>query len=221
MADFTGNFLICSCDDTMPLDAGAVRRGCRGELTTATQLCRAELGRFRTIAAEDAPLTVGCTQEVSRFSRSCSGKWTRQPDQLCQYPGDRRVVRRSCPGRAENGCPARSGGRARAAGAINFIGERRRHSHLRRDEKTVEAGNLLKDHLDVTVLIKPPANIVPPRVADFSGGERKNQEGQRPSRRIRGHGRRFRGGCTVLARRTGVRAIAQSMRARTATSFLT
>src|SRR5258708_20204787 len=36
-----------------------------------------------------------------------------------------------------------------------------------RDETAVEAGKLLKDHLDVTVLIEPPAAIVPPRVNDF------------------------------------------------------
>ena len=36
-----------------------------------------------------------------------------------------------------------------------------------RDERAVEAGNLLKDHLDVTVLIKPPAGVTPPRVTDF------------------------------------------------------
>jgi ferredoxin len=36
-----------------------------------------------------------------------------------------------------------------------------------RDETAVEAGNLLKDHLDVTVLIEPPAAIVPPRTGDF------------------------------------------------------
>src|ERR1700752_3611818 len=36
-----------------------------------------------------------------------------------------------------------------------------------RDETAVEAGELLKDHLDVTVLIEPPAAIVPPRIASF------------------------------------------------------
>ena len=36
-----------------------------------------------------------------------------------------------------------------------------------RDERAVEAGNLLKDHLDVTVLIKPPAAISPPRSTEF------------------------------------------------------
>src|ERR1700687_6137668 len=68
MADSTRHILICSCARTIPLDAGAVRRGCRGKPTTATQLCRAELDRFRAIAAEDTPLTVACTQEASLFS---------------------------------------------------------------------------------------------------------------------------------------------------------
>jgi ferredoxin len=36
-----------------------------------------------------------------------------------------------------------------------------------RDERAVEAGNLLKEHLDVTVLIKPPAAVVPPRSGEF------------------------------------------------------
>ena len=40
--------LVCSCEDTMPLDADAIRRGCRGaQVTTAHQLCRAEIERFR------------------------------------------------------------------------------------------------------------------------------------------------------------------------------
>jgi ferredoxin len=48
-----------------------------------------------------------------------------------------------------------------------------------RDEIAVEAGNLLKDHLDVTVLIEPPAAIVPPRMADFpvAKGKVRNASG--------------------------------------------
>src|ERR1700740_3263036 len=65
----TGHVIICSCEGTMPLDADAVRRGCRGkEVTTARQLCRSELDRFRALAGEAAPLTIGCTQEASLFS---------------------------------------------------------------------------------------------------------------------------------------------------------
>src|SRR4029077_13977715 len=36
-----------------------------------------------------------------------------------------------------------------------------------RDERAIEAGALLKDHLDVTVMITPPAEVAPPRVTDF------------------------------------------------------
>ena len=72
MAESGRDLLICSCDGTMPLDVDAVRRGCRGEPTTATQLCRAELDRFRTIAAKDTPLTVGCTQEAALFSEAAA-----------------------------------------------------------------------------------------------------------------------------------------------------
>ena len=48
-----------------------------------------------------------------------------------------------------------------------------------RNEIAVEAGNLLKDHLDVTVLIEPPAAIAPPRMADFpvAKGKVRNASG--------------------------------------------
>ncbi|HEY2531062.1 MAG TPA: 4Fe-4S dicluster domain-containing protein, partial [Xanthobacteraceae bacterium] len=36
-----------------------------------------------------------------------------------------------------------------------------------RGEEAIEAGTLLKEHLDVTVMIEPPAAIPPPRLTDF------------------------------------------------------
>ena len=61
--------LICSCEDTMPLDADTVRRGCRGaQVSTAHHLCRAEIEKFRAAAAQSDPLIVGCTQEAPLFS---------------------------------------------------------------------------------------------------------------------------------------------------------
>ena len=70
MADRPPKVLICSCEDTMPLDIPAVQRGCRGtEITTARQLCRAELDKFRATAGGGAPLIVGCTQEAPLFSQ--------------------------------------------------------------------------------------------------------------------------------------------------------
>ena len=48
-----------------------------------------------------------------------------------------------------------------------------------RDETAIEAGNLLKDHLDVTVLIEPPATIAPLRTSVFpvAKGRVRNAKG--------------------------------------------
>jgi hypothetical protein len=66
--------LICSRNDTVPLDAQAVRRGCRDiGIATARQLCRDELHRFRPAAGQDGALVLGCTQEPPLFSEIAEG----------------------------------------------------------------------------------------------------------------------------------------------------
>jgi ferredoxin len=116
----SGRLLICSCDGTVPLGTEAIRCGCHSEPITATQLCGAELDRFRSIAAQDGPVTVACTQEAALFSDIA----------------------------AQTG----------RVGSVQFANI---------DETALEAGKLLKDHLDVTVLIEPPATIAPPRTTNF------------------------------------------------------
>jgi ferredoxin len=179
MADFTGHLLICSCDDTMPLDPGAVRRGCRGELTTATQLCRAELDRFRAIAAGDKPLTVGCTQEAHHFSEVAMEAGRAGPVKFAnirESAGWSSEAARAGPkmaallAAAAEPTPAAPSFRLESDGVILICG---------RDETAVEAGNLLKDHLDVTVLIEPPATIAPLRTSVFpvAKGRVRNAKG--------------------------------------------
>ena len=71
--------LVCSCEDTMPLDADAIRRGCRGaEVMTAHHLCRAELERFRAAAATGEAIIVGCTQEAPLFSETAERRRRRR-----------------------------------------------------------------------------------------------------------------------------------------------
>jgi ferredoxin len=179
MADSTRHLLICSCDDTMPLDAGAVRRGCRGEPASATQLCRAELDRFRAIAAEDTPLTVGCTQEAAVFSEVAAESGRANPIQFVnirETAGWSSDAAKAGPkvaallAAAAEPMPPVPFVKLESSGVILICG---------RDEMAVEAGNLLKDHLDVTVLIEPPAAIVPPRIADFpvAKGKVRNARG--------------------------------------------
>jgi ferredoxin len=166
MADRPHDILICSCDDTMPLDADAVRRGCRGaRVLSARQLCRAEFARFQAAASAGAPLVVGCTQEAPRFAEIA---------QAIEGADISYVNVRETAGWAVDAAHAG----AKMAALIAAAGEPLPDvSHVTlesdgvvlvygRDEQAIEAANLLKDHLDVTVMVIPPAALTPPRVAD-------------------------------------------------------
>jgi ferredoxin len=168
MASRPRNILICSCEDTMPLDAGAVRRGCAGtQVTTARQLCRAELERFRAAAATGAPLTVGCTQEAPLFSEIAEGH---NGSADIRYVNIRETAGWSADaataGPKMAALLAAAAEPAPDAGFVSLTSEGVILIYGR-DEQAIEAGNLLKDHLDVTVLIKSPAALTPPRVTEF------------------------------------------------------
>ena len=168
MPESIGNIVICSCEDTMPLDAEGVRRGCRGARVTAgRQLCRAELERFRALAGGSEPLTVACTQESALFSevaeeagregnlgfvniRETAG-WSK--DAATAGPKMAALIAASAEPLPD--VPAVT---LESSGVILIYG---------RDERAVEAGRLLKDHLDVTVLLRPPAAVAPPRATEF------------------------------------------------------
>ena len=73
MAERPRTILICSCEDTMPLDSAAARRVCRGaDVIEGRQLCRAELDRFRKAVTATEAITVACTQEAPLFSKIAS-----------------------------------------------------------------------------------------------------------------------------------------------------
>src|ERR1700758_4598954 len=60
--------LVCSCEDTMPLDARAFKRGCsEADIVSGRRLCRAELERVRSLVASGEPITIACTQEAPLF----------------------------------------------------------------------------------------------------------------------------------------------------------
>ncbi|MGE3156739.1 MAG: 4Fe-4S binding protein, partial [Xanthobacteraceae bacterium] len=150
----------------MPLDIGAVARACRGASVVAgRQLCRAELERFRTIAGDDTPLTVACTQEAPLFSELSENRET-----AIQFANIRETA-------GWSGDAARAGPKmaallaaaAEPAPDVPFVSYTSEGVVLiyGRDERAIEAAVLLKDHLNVTVLIKPPADVMPPGTTDF------------------------------------------------------
>lgn len=159
--------LICSCEGTMPLDADAVGRGCRLDTISATHLCSAELNRFKTIAAEYGPLTVGCTQQATLFSNVAAEIGRKTPLQFAnirEFAGWSSEAKHAGPkmaallAAAAEPIPPTPLVELQSGGVILICG---------RDETAVEAANLLKDHLDVTVLVEPPASIAPPGRAEF------------------------------------------------------
>ena len=158
--------LVCSCEDTMPLDTGALTRGCAGmKIVRGRQLCRAELDRFRALAASGAPITVACTQEAPLFCEVAA-----------ESGGELNFVNlRESAGWSSEAAKAGPKMAALAAAAampmpeISFVQLESSGVILvyGRDERAIEAAIQLKGHLDVTVLVTRPDDLTPPRVSDF------------------------------------------------------
>src|SRR5436190_947480 len=159
--------LVCSCEDTMPLDAEAVRRGCRSSVTTANHLCRAEIDRFRSAASEGNPLVIGCTQEAPLFSEVAA--------ELKEPPPLTFVNLRETAGWSSDAAEAGPKMAALVAAGAEPVPDFSLVSLSSEgvtlvygcDERAIEAARLLAEHLDVTVLITRPKDLSPPSVTEF------------------------------------------------------
>ncbi len=164
MADRPRKILICSCDDTMPLDAAAVARACRGaELLEGRQFCRAELDRLRDAAAEGGSITVACTQEAPLFSE-VAGEAPLAFVNIRETAGWSKDAKAAAPkmaaliAAASEPVPDHSVVSLTSEGTALLYG---------RDERALEAAYLLKDQLDLTVLMKEAGELPPQRVTEF------------------------------------------------------
>jgi len=151
--------LICSCEDTMRLDTGAIRRGCRkSEIADFRQLCRAELDYFRNAAKSEGPLIVGCTQEAPLF-----GDEANERSGKMEFVNLRETAGWSAEGaKAGPKMAALLAAASEAAPAFPFVTLSSEGVILiyGRDEVAIGAAQLLADHLDVTVMIAKPAQIM-------------------------------------------------------------
>jgi len=166
MARPPNKILMCSCEDTMRLDTAAVERGCRNsEITSFRHLCRAEIEGFRDAAKVEGSLTVACTQEAPLFSDEAGER----PD------GIEFVNIRETAGWSKQGASAGPkmaallAAAAETAPEIPFVTLSSDGVILiyGRDEAAIEAGKLLADHLDVTVMITKLSGITPPSTTAF------------------------------------------------------
>ncbi|WP_407158179.1 4Fe-4S binding protein [Bradyrhizobium sp. STM 3557] len=150
----------------MHLDVAAIRRGCRNcEIKTFRHLCGAELDHFRNAAKADGALTVACTQQAAQFADEAGER----PD------GINFVNIRETAGWSRDGANAGAKMAALlAAAAISApdyplvtLSSDGIVLIYGRDEAAIEAGRLLADHLDVTVMLKQPGDIVPAAATVF------------------------------------------------------
>ncbi len=160
--------LVCDCEGTMPLDGGTLAKACGAEPSQlATQLCGTELGRFIAALKDGEPLIVACTQEAPRFEE--------QREDARSPPPVRYVNIRETAGWSDEA--------KRAAPKIAAL---LHHAALElaptpvlsiksegvaliygNDQSAIDAARRLEDKLNVTVLLVPGADVVPPRVTDL------------------------------------------------------
>jgi ferredoxin len=167
MADATPRLMICTCEKTMPLDAHAIGRVCTGRITQANQLCGLDLDRYKAALADGSPITVACTQEAPRFNEVArdlapsaaltfvnireSGGWSK--DAAAAGPKAAALI-----AAAMEEMPPIPLVTLESNGVALIYG---------RDEVAIEVGQRLADHLDVTVLLTKPGDVVPPRSNEF------------------------------------------------------
>jgi ferredoxin len=157
---------VCSCEGTMPLDATAIGKGCHGaSIETADHLCRGEVERFKK-AAMSGPITVGCTQEAPLFSEIANEMNNAAISfaNIRETAGWSKDAEKTGPKMAALLAAAAEPMPETALVALNSEGVILIYG---RDERAIEAANLLKDKLDVTVLLSNPGAIVPQRVTEF------------------------------------------------------
>jgi ferredoxin len=166
MAERKRQIVVCSCEDTMPLDIDTLRRACPdADLTSGRQFCRSELDRFRKLAAGQDPIIVACTQEAPLFSEiGETSDATIGFVNIRENAGWAKDATKAAPKMA-----ALLAAAAEPLPDIAFVTFDSQGIVLiyGTDEKAIEAADLLKDYLDVTVMISRPKNLPPRRATDF------------------------------------------------------
>lgn len=158
--------LICSCEDTMRLDAATIKRGCgNGDIKCFRHLCGAELDQFRAAAQAEGPLTVACTYQQALFEAEAGER-----SALVTFVNIRETAGWSTEG-AQAGPKMAALLAASAVQAPDYplVGLASDGVILiyGRDQAAIEAGRLLSDHLDVTVMLREFGDIAAPVATTF------------------------------------------------------
>ncbi|HLS69263.1 MAG TPA: 4Fe-4S dicluster domain-containing protein, partial [Kiloniellales bacterium] len=156
----------------MPLDSGELSRavgaaaGEAGDLHIHTQLCRAQLANFEHALATGEPLLVACTQEAPLFAELAEEE---HPESDLRFANIRENAgwgeegEKSAPKIAALLAAATEDARPTPLISLKSEGVCLVYG---KDERALEVAQQLKSRLDVTVLLREAADIIPPRVMD-------------------------------------------------------
>jgi ferredoxin len=172
MAENKRRIVVCSCEDTMPLDVEALKRSLGGaEIVAGRHFCRAELDRFRALlpgqdglqGGLQGDLIVACTQETPVFEEA-AGEVSLAFVNIRENAGWSNEAGKAAPKMA-----ALLAAAAEPLAEIPFVALESDGVILiyGRDERAIEAAERLKNHLDVTVLIAKPEQLAPRRKTEF------------------------------------------------------
>jgi ferredoxin len=157
--------LVCSCEDTMPLDKAAIESGCPGaDVVTGRYLCRTEVERFSKTIAAGGDIVMGCTQEAPLFAELAGANASITFANIRETAGWSKDAGKAGPKMA-----ALLAAAAEPLPQVPFVSLNSEGVALiyGRDGRAIEAANLLKEHLDVTVLITKPDGLAPQHITEF------------------------------------------------------
>ncbi len=207
MTDRPPNIIICSCEDSMPLDVAAVRRGCRGaDVATARMLCRDDLEKYR--AAARGPSATDRRLHPGSAAVRRGGK-RRRRRALRQHPRDRRMVRPSRCGRSQDGRTPCGRRRAHARDSFHQLRQRGRHPGLRPRRPCDRGSRLAQGSSRCHRLDRPAGGAGTSARNGISSCTGIDPRGQGASRRVRAHRRRLRPPGPVITRRIELRCRAR------------
>ena len=160
--------LVCNCERTMEIDGAklAAALGGDGELRVHSHLCRSEIAAYDGALDADEPLLVACTQESPLFLELAEAKGR---DDTVSFTNIReRAGWSEAGGKA---LPKIAALLAEAAVSINPAGSTTLKSEgvclvYGAGQEALDAARQLARRLDVTLLLKPGSDILPPAVVD-------------------------------------------------------
>lgn len=159
--------LVCNCQNSMNVDGAALARACGSAATPTvhTALCRGEHERFEAAASTGEPLLVACTQEAPLFAElapedaSLSFVNIRERAGWSDEGGLAGPKMAALLAEAALDVPATGAITLTSEGVCLVYGT---------GETALEAARTLAPHLDVTVLLSHPRDVLPPPSMDVA-----------------------------------------------------